>query len=284
MNDVRRPEFGPIKPKRVFEVICDRIREELTSGTLRPGDKLPPERELAEQFGVSRTAVREALRSLEISGLVGLQKGAKGGATILEGNPTVTRSLQDMVSLGRISLTDLTEARMLIQEDIVRLACERATEADFAALEADIDRVEELTRSGQLRDRLNYSIDFYKVLAESTQNQVMIIVIDALTYILRLLVSQLGPDPKHDLVETRRRFMTHLRARDADAASREMTEHLNSLHDHLTRAQRRQAAQTKGGGPRKRTAQRPAQHASLGKAGSGKQAAGRGKGRKETAG
>ncbi|MEQ8349096.1 MAG: GntR family transcriptional regulator [Sneathiellaceae bacterium] len=245
MTEARRLGFGPIKPKRVFEEICDRIRDELTAGTLRPGDKLPPERELAEQFGVSRTAVREALRSLEISGLIGLQKGAKGGATILEGNPTVTRSLQDMVSLGRVSLADLTEARVLIQADIVRLACDRATEADFLAMEADIERVDMLTRQGDLRDRLSDSIEFYKILAESTQNQVMIIVIDALTYILRLLVSQVGPDPKNDLVDTRRRFLAHLRARDADAAAAEMTAHLNSLHDHLVRAQRQQQRRRK---------------------------------------
>ena len=237
MSDVEKPEFEPIKPKRVFEEICDRIRERIAAGTLGPGDKLPPERELAEQFGVSRTAVREALRSLEISGLVGLQKGAKGGATILDGNPTVTRSLQDMISLGRISLNDLTEARMLIGQDIVRLACARAEESDFQALEADIEKVAALSRTGHLRDRLDHSIEFYRILAESTQNQVMIIVIDALTHILRLVVSQVGPDPKHDLVEHRRRFLAHLRAGDADLAAAEMNAHLTSLHDHLVRAQ-----------------------------------------------
>jgi GntR family transcriptional regulator, transcriptional repressor for pyruvate dehydrogenase complex len=239
MKSARMPDFGPIKPKRVFEEICERIRNELSSGTLRPGDKLPPERELAERFGVSRTAVREAFRSLEMSGLIGLQKGAKGGAFILDGNPTVRQSLQDMASVGHISLNDLTEARVLIQEAIVRLACEQATEADFAALEADIDRTEVLTREGRLRERLDYSINFHKVLARTTKNQVMIIMIDALTYILRILINQLGPHPRLDLVESRRKFLGHLRARDADAAVAEMTDHLTKLHQHLVREQRR---------------------------------------------
>ena len=239
MTNTRMPDFGPIKPKRVVEEICERIRNELSSGALRPGDKLPPERELAEQFGVSRTAVREAFRSLEISGLIGLQKGAKGGAFILDGNPTVRQSLQDMVSVGHISLNDMTEARVLIQEAVVRLACERATEADFAALEADIDQTEELTREGRLRERLDYSINFHKVLARTTKNQVIIITIDALTYILRLLINQLGPHPRLDLVESRRKFLKHLRARDADAAVEEMTDHLTKLHQHLVREQQR---------------------------------------------
>lgn len=239
MINARTPDFGPIKPKRVFEEICERIRTELSAGTLRPGDKLPPERELAEQFGVSRTAVREAFRSLERSGLIGLQKGAKGGAFILDGNPTVRQSLEDMISVGHVSLNDLTEARVLIQESIVRLACAHATEADFAALEADIDRTEELTRQGRLRERLDYSINFHKLLALTTKNQVMIIMIDALTYILRMVINRLGPHPRLDLVESRRRFLRHLRARNADAAVAEMTDHLTKLHEHLVREQRR---------------------------------------------
>lgn len=239
MTSARIPDFGPIRPKRVFEEICERIRNELVSGTLRPGDKLPPERELAEKFGVSRTAVREAFRSLEIAGLIALQKGAKGGAFIQEGNPTVRQSLQDMASVGHISLNDMTEARVLIQEAIVRLACKRATAADFAALEADIDRTEELTNQGRLRERLDYSINFYKVLAQTTKNRVMIITIDALTSILRMVINQVGPHPRLDLVESRRKFLKHLRARDADAAVAEMTDHLTKLHQHLVREQHR---------------------------------------------
>lgn len=236
----RSPDFGPIRPKRIFEEICDRIRSQIALGTLRPGDKLPSERELAEQFKVSRTAVREALRSLEIAGIVQLQKGAKGGAFIQEGNPTFTRSLQDMVSLGRVSLNDLTEARVLVQEVVVRLVCERATEKDFLALERDIDKVEELTRSGRLLEKVSYNIGFYSILAEITQNQVIIILIDSLTQILRRMIQRIGPE-EIDLVQTRRAFMRHLRARDADNAVREMTAHLNKLHDHLVQAQRKAA-------------------------------------------
>ncbi|MBS0220459.1 MAG: FadR family transcriptional regulator [Proteobacteria bacterium] len=239
MTPGRNPDYGPIRPKRVFEEICERIRNELSAGNLRPGDKLPPERELAERFGVSRTAVREAFRSLERSGLIGLQKGPKGGAFIQAGNPTVRQSLEDMVSVGQISLADLTEARVLIQDSIVRLACKRATEADFAALEADIDRTEELTLQGRLRERLDYSINFHKLLARITKNEVMIVTIDALTYILRIIINKLGPHPRLDLVESRRRFLKHMRTRDTEAAVAEMTDHLTRLHQHLVREQQR---------------------------------------------
>lgn len=239
MDKTTTPDFGPIRSKRLFEEICERIREELASGRLKPGDKLPPERELAERFGVSRAALREAFRGLEMSGLLRLQKGAKGGAFIADAMPTMRQSMRDVVSVGRISLNDLTEARVLIQEAIVRLACKRATAADFAALEADIDRTEMLTRQGRLRERLDYSINFYKVLAQTTKNQVMILTIDALTYILRTVIAELGPHPRLDLVESRRTFLRHLRARDAEAAVGEMTDHLTKLHQHLVREQQR---------------------------------------------
>ena len=72
------PTFQPIQVRRAFEEICDRIRARIAAGLLKPGDKLPAERELAQQLGVGRNALREALRSLEIAGIVRLQKGAQG--------------------------------------------------------------------------------------------------------------------------------------------------------------------------------------------------------------
>ena len=120
---------------RAFEEICERIRRQLAAGKLKPGDKLPPERELSEQLGVSRAALREALRTLEIAGVIMLKKGVKGGAFVQAGDPAnMTRVIQDLVHLGAISLGDLTEARLLIQSGVVRLACERATDADIEAI------------------------------------------------------------------------------------------------------------------------------------------------------
>jgi GntR family transcriptional regulator, transcriptional repressor for pyruvate dehydrogenase complex len=135
--------FQEVKTRRVFEEICEQIRKRLASGVLKPGDKLPAERDLAVEFKVSRPAVREALRTLEISGVVSLQKGVKGGAFIRDGNPALlTQSLQDLMFLGRVSLAGLAEARRLINGMVIELACERATEEDFAAIERNIAEIE----------------------------------------------------------------------------------------------------------------------------------------------
>ena len=235
--------FSRVKPRRVFEEICEQIRRELESGALKPGDKLPPERDLAQQFGVSRTAVREALRSLENAGIVGLHKGTKGGAFILEGNAdVVTQSLRDMMSVGSISLDSLTEARVLILTEVVRLACKRATEVDMAAISTNIDRLAELTDAGRIAERAPYSFEFYSLLARATRNGVLMLIIDSISRILLQFVVRVGPLEALDLVGSRRRFLRHLRNRDADRAVKEITTHLKGVHRVLLQYEKEKTA------------------------------------------
>src|SRR5258708_6348803 len=150
-HDSRAPgrvEFRRIRTPRVFEEIADQIRKELSHRRLRAGDRLPPERALAAQFGVSRNTLREALRSLENAGLLSLRKGAAGGAFVREstGDAIVT-GLRDMFHLGAISAEHLTEARVMIESSAVRAACERATAEDIAALRANIAAAEGAARA-----------------------------------------------------------------------------------------------------------------------------------------
>ena len=126
------PTFRPIHTRRAFEEICERIREQLALGVLKPGDKLPPERDLAQQLGVSRNVLREALRSLEMAGVLRLQKGVKGGAFIQEGDTSrMNDVMRDMLSLGTISVRELSEARIHVLDLVVRLACANARQARF---------------------------------------------------------------------------------------------------------------------------------------------------------
>src|SRR5829696_2489806 len=95
--------FRPIRPARAFEEIAAQIRAELAEGRLQVGSRLPSERALSEQFGVSRNTLREALRSLEHAGLIRLHKGAHGGAFITErSGEAITTGLMDMYHLGSV--------------------------------------------------------------------------------------------------------------------------------------------------------------------------------------
>ncbi len=225
-------EFRPVRTTRAFEEIADQIRRELSRRRLRAGDRLPPERVLAEQFGVSRNTLREALRSLENSGLLRLQKGATGGAFVRESTgEAIITGLRDMFHLGAIQPEHLTEARVLIESIVVRVACDRATADDVAALNANIEAAEKAAR-GKLPfyEQAALHLDFHRVLARATRNPVMSIVMEALIDVMQHFIREIGQTRNPWVMPSRRRFMKHFEARNADAAAAEMEQHLERLN------------------------------------------------------
>ena len=230
MNDQTPVNFGPVRGARLFEEICEQVRGQLLRGKLAPGDKLPPERDLAEQFGVSRAAVREALRTLEVSGLVELRKGSKGGAFMLNEGAPLTQSFESMLDLGRISMRDFTEARILITEVVVRLACERGTKKQFDAIERDIDRVEKALARGEGYKNLDVITEFYDLLAVATGNQMLRFIVHGIAQVLTGLIRARQPAPLDDLVERRREILRKLRAREAAGAGKLLSAHLMRVH------------------------------------------------------
>lgn len=224
----------PLETPRASEQVCQRIRELVTSGVLKSGDKLPPERELAAFLGIGRGVLREALRSLEIAGLVTSKKGRAGGTFIHRQEARhMTTALGDMMHLGTVTLTDLTEARVLFMTDAIRLACERATEADFDAMDRNIDATEAHTLRGEYEQRRQVAIDFYRLVAAASKNQVLVVTVEATTEILREFLQAPNTRPLEPLIRSRRRFMKHLRARDAAHATSELTTHLKGLHQYI---------------------------------------------------
>jgi len=183
------PEVAPVVTTRAFEHVCSQIRQLIADGSLKPGDKLPPERELAARFCVSRGVVREALRTLEVAGLLELRKGGSGGAFVVhEQLRMLNQVFRDMMHFGTFSLAHLTEARQKIVKIAVELACERATEEDFAAIEANIDRTEIVVKRHNLQsmipERAELASEFYHLLGLSSKNEVIGMVIDTLTSML----------------------------------------------------------------------------------------------------
>ncbi len=229
--------FEPIQSRRAFEEICERIRRQLAIGVLKPGDKLPAERDLARQLGVSRNVLREALRSLEMAGVLKLQKGVKGGAFIQQGDTSrMNDVMSDMLSLGTISVRELSAARLHVLGLVVQLACANAGQKDFEALDANIKRTDLATREGRLLDRVECSREFYKVLAAATGNKVIAMITDSVTEIhMRFVYAKVASSgvamPK--LVERRDKFLAALRARDVAVATRLMRTHLQSIQTML---------------------------------------------------
>lgn len=231
--------FGdqPVRTQRVFEEICGRIRAQIQAGRLRPGDRLPAERDLAVQFGTSRAAVREAMHNLELTGVVELRKGVKGGAFVRQGDPAmVKRSIADMVDLGRIPLENLTESRVVILDAMVRMACARGADGDFDALERSIAMTEELTQRRRWEERRLQLLEFYRILGRATGNEMMVILGDAITDVVLRVIAREEVGPREDTVKAHREIVKCLRQRDGAAAAELMTRHLQALHGHIFRA------------------------------------------------
>lgn len=236
------PTFRTIRSTRAFEEVAAQIREELSKGNLKVGNRLPSERALSEQFGVARNTVREALRSLEHAGLVRLQKGASGGAFITEGSgEAITTGMLDLFHLGSIQPAHLTEARIWLETIIVREACLRATPADLQELHENIKEAEKAIERGDFGRRAEVHLHFHRILARMTGNPIMVVVMDGVLSVLRLYIESIGEYENAFVLPSRKRFMKFMEASDVEGAIAEMESSLKRLQrSYLSHA--RQAA------------------------------------------
>src|SRR5688572_14771397 len=132
--------FTSVRTPRVYQHIVGQIERAIFDGRLASGDRLPPERELVRQFGASRVAVREALRTLEHRGLVDVRHGSSGGHFVRPMDcGLLRRDLTTLLRLGRLTLWQLTESRLLLEPQVARLAAQRAADVDVKALTVAIE-------------------------------------------------------------------------------------------------------------------------------------------------
>lgn len=222
--------FEAIRSARAFEDIAAQIRAELAAGRLKVGNRLPSERALSEQFGVSRNTLREALRSLEHAGLIRLQKGASGGAFISErSGDAVMTGLLDLYHVGAIGPAQLTQARIWLESVIVREACQRATADDLAELQRNIDEAEAAHLRGDFEGRVAHHLEFHRILARMTGNPIMVLMMDGILGVLRHFIQTIGDHHNPYTLPSRRRFMKHMVEGDVAAAVAEMESSLKRL-------------------------------------------------------
>ena len=218
-------EFKVIKPRRLYQDVVGQIQDLITDGTLAPGDRLPPERELAERLEVSRSSIREAMRALELQGLVVSRPGS--------GTFVSTDSLETLVAIIASSLTgardylnDIFEVRRLLEPQIAALAAERATDADMHLMAEALEHQEQQIGRGETG--VEGDTAFHFAMAQATHNWAIVKVMSTIADVLlqsRDLSLQTPDRPQRSLV-SHRQILDLIRRRDVEGARPAMEHHI----------------------------------------------------------
>jgi GntR family transcriptional regulator, transcriptional repressor for pyruvate dehydrogenase complex len=233
-----QPSFkiASLKRGRVSDSVADQIRQAIFSGRLEPGHKLPPEREMAEQFETSRVALREALRSLEQEGMIEIKRGFGGGAFVSDFDnalQALTDSLNTVVKLGQAKSGHLTEVRSMLEPVMARIAAARASAEDLEAIEAVVEAQEEELQRGTLSRK--YDMEFHRLVASACHNPVLTIVVTAINDSIRDAIyhSKLTAGMRTQVVGYHRQLFEAIRSRDHELAGRIMEEHVKAVQTHV---------------------------------------------------
>lgn len=200
-------EFGFDKVRRVrsLDEVVEQLREAIYSGRIRPGQRLPGERQLCEEFGVGRPTLREALRSLEAVGLIEVRSGASGGSfAATPAESTVGHALAALVHFERASADDLTEFRLDFEAENASWAARRADAEDIAKLQALVaEAAEAVARPETLARVLEIDVRWHEALAQATKNRLRIgIALGIHEAVMRRHDSSVQPDHVDEQVMT----------------------------------------------------------------------------------
>ena len=187
--------FEPFKAKRTFEEVSQLIKNQIFNGVFKPGDKLPPEAQLAKQFNLGRQTIREALRLLELSGFITVQKGAGGGPVIKD---TILQRIGDLFldsfRMKKISMEELTEVRAEIEQIVLSYAIDRADESDIKRLQKNVHEARRKIENDIPATQENFQ--FHRLLAEASKNYLFVIVMESIMAVHSDLLSGTGSNLK----------------------------------------------------------------------------------------
>ncbi len=181
MSPAVKPEFEAVRRNRIYEEIARQIEKMITE-KMKAGDRLPPERQLADMFGVSRSSIRDAIRTLEMSGLVEARQGL--GTVVREHSAdAVVNPLTQVLVQKRKLVGELLEVRKMIEPPLAARAAVHATADEVAEMDNILRRQEEKMRGGELA--IEEDNDFHYAIALAADNSVVLKVLDVLMDLLR---------------------------------------------------------------------------------------------------
>lgn len=227
----------PVRRERLSDQVKNGIKKAMLQGKLRPGDKLPPEEDIARQFDVSKATAREALREMETQGLIEKHRGMHGGSFVAcPGLEKLEEVVINFYRFGGLTPEELLEMRRILEPALVAIAAERRTDEDLAAIRANIQAVESAISQG--RQNQPKAIEFHLLVAQACHNRLISAVMEALTKIFEDILAKIPmtlDDARGDL-EYNKRFHQYLKEGRKEEARELMFRHMDTLGEIIERA------------------------------------------------
>jgi GntR family transcriptional repressor for pyruvate dehydrogenase complex len=240
---MKKIEFESLKIRRATDIIESRISNMIIKAIVKPGEKLPTEKELSEQFDVSVVTVREALRGLEVAGLIEKKRGKGGGIYVTEINSdSVKIALHNFLKRRDFLPSHLAQVRLVIEPTIVRIVASQITEEESATLEDNITycegKLEKIRGPIQLKDYNvigEKNLEFHRLIAQATRNPVFALTVDyIMDFIFDFRKSIFTPDINLciKVVCDHRGILAMLKEGNAEEAEKRMLSHLRYLEEY----------------------------------------------------
>jgi GntR family transcriptional regulator, transcriptional repressor for pyruvate dehydrogenase complex len=225
------------------DLVAEEIKRLITDGRLKPGDRLPRENELQEQFGASKGTIREALKSLEVQGFLKISTGPAGGGTLIE--VTLDRTfqlLQNYLFFKDVTIDGIYEARRLLEPELAAGAVAHLTDADFAALDRSIACCDPTSSHEDLLSQRREDVNFHDILAAANPNSFLRFICELINEMIRQLIvyGNRTPESEHRRfgeanANFHRQIAAAARRRDEDAVRDLMAQHMEQAAKHVKR-------------------------------------------------
>jgi DNA-binding FadR family transcriptional regulator len=228
--------FNHIKLNKASEFIVEQIRRAVLTGKLKTGNKLPTEKELMKSFGVSRATLREAMRSLEILGLVETRKGPSGGLFITEvDKKRVTDFFSNFLHFKNISVKELFDVRMMLETYIVENASRNIKKESLKRLAENIEENEKIIRDNNLFETMKLEGEFHRIIADVIGNPILVFLRDFVGNVLinaREILSP-GEDFSFKVLRSHKVIYNALVEGNSIKARKGMEKHVNEVRKDL---------------------------------------------------
>ncbi len=223
--------FQPIKTKKIYEEIMEQLKDMIGSGELKPGEKLPSERDMSDSLGVSRASVREALTALEALGILDIRPGE--GTFVRETSVSrIFEPLAMVLAVERNPGAQMMEIRRILETEAAALAAERASEDNLSNIEIILDKMK---NAEIISEAVDFDLKFHYSIAEASHNTILLRMMNTVADLMHHTFRRNRENFYADPVKGPRTIREHeaiaaaIRARNPVLAREKMLEHINHI-------------------------------------------------------